>query len=200
MVRMLRVLVRHGGQLPLSRLVRDTRLSLPGALKVLDHLVSLGIVAVAGSGRARLYQAVAAHPVIGMLDGLFRSEAGYRERVVEAVRTAGHGLGLKALWLFGSAARFEDSPDSDLDVLMVSTAPDLSAHERTAEVLRERLAGDAALTGLRPSVIALTVDDVAALIATKHSVWVTAEQDAKVLAGQSPQALAGEISGMKGPT
>jgi predicted nucleotidyltransferase len=190
MVRVLRALVRHGGQLPVGRLVRDAKLTLPGVIKVLSHLESLGVVNVAGSGRARLYQTVDRHPLIAMLEVLFRSEAAYRDRVLDAVTEAGCGLELSALWLFGSAARFEDRPDSDLDILMVSGAPNIASHERIADTLRQRLAEAAELTGLRPSVIALTMDDLKALIDTRHSVWVAAEHEAKVLLGSSPRALA----------
>src|SRR5271168_632605 len=98
MVRVLRTLVRHGGQLPISRLVRDTKLTLPGTIKVLGHLENLGVVQVAGSGRSRLYQAVSAHPIISMLEALFRSEITYRERVLDAVKKAGRGFGLIAVW------------------------------------------------------------------------------------------------------
>jgi predicted nucleotidyltransferase len=190
MVRVLRALVRHGGQLPAARLVRDTGLTLPGVIKVLNHLESLGVVNVAGSGRTKLYQPADHHPLIGMLEVLFRSEAGYRDRVLDAVTEAGRGLGLSALWLFGSAARFEDRADSDLDILMVSGAPDTVSHESIAGTLRQRLAEAAELTGLRPSVIALTMDDLKALIDARHSIWDAAEHDAKVLLGQSPRALA----------
>lgn len=198
MVRTLRVLVRHGGQLPLARLVRDTGMSLPGALKVLGNLEALGIVQVTGSGRARLFHAVAAHPVVAMLDALFRSEAGYRERVIQAVEAAGHGLDLSALWIIGSIARLDDRPDSDVDIVMVSAASDPSQHQRTAETLRTRLADDAALTGLKPSVIALTMDDVRALVLQKHTMWEAAKRDAKVLAGRSPHALEAAIADARG--
>lgn len=197
MVRVLRVLVRHGGQLPLARLVRDTRLSLPGTLNVLDALEALGVVRVVGSGRARLYDAVAAHPIVGMLVALFESEAGYRERIIQAVRSAGDGLDLAALWLVGSTARLGDRPDSDIDILMVSAAFDPSSRQDAAEILRTRLAGDAALTGLRPSVVALTMSDIGSLAAQNHSVWVTAKRDAKVLAGLTPQALELAVLGME---
>lgn len=197
MIRVLRVLVRHGGQLPVARLVRDTRLSLPGTLKVLGALEALGVVRVVGSGRARLYDAVAAHPVVGMLEALFQSEAGYREQVIQAVKAAGDGLDLAALWMVGSTARLDDRPSSHIDILMVSITPDPSSRQNAAEILRTRLAGDAALTGLRPSVIALTMSDIGSLIAQEHLVWVTAKRDAKVLAGRTPQALELDALGME---
>jgi predicted nucleotidyltransferase len=194
MVRVLRALVRHGGQLPISRLVRDTELSLPGTIKVLGHLETLGVINMAGNGRSRLYQAVSTHPLIDMLDILFRSEAGYRERVLAALKNAGRGLGLTALWLFGSAARFEDRPGSDLDIMIVYADADPASHEQIADTFRERLAEEPDLAGLKPSVIAFTMDDLKALIDTRHSVWLTAERDAKVLFGESPHALALHIS------
>lgn len=197
MIRVLRVLVRHGGQLPVARLVRDTRLSLPGTLKVLGALEALGVVRVVGSGRARLYDAVAAHPVVGMLEALFQSEAGYREQVIQAVKAAGDGLDLAALWMVGSTARLDDRPSSDIDILMVSIAPDPSSRQNAAEILRTCLAGDAVLTGLRPSVIALTMSDIGSLIVQEHLVWVTAKRDAKVLAGRTPQALELDALGME---
>jgi predicted nucleotidyltransferase len=194
MIRVLRVLLRHGGQLPISRLVRDTKLTLPGIIKVLGHLEDLGVVMVAGSGRARLYQAVSAHPVIAMLEILFRSETTYREHVLDAVKKAARGLGLTAVWLFGSAARFEDRPGSDLDIIIVSDVADQASHEHIAETFRQRLSEDPELTGLKPSVIAPTMDDLKTLMDTRHSVWVTAERDAKVLLGRSPQALKLQVS------
>jgi hypothetical protein len=39
--------------------------------------------------------------------------------------------------------------------------------------------------------------DVGSLIAERHPIWVAAEQDAKVLEGPSPQALAAEVSSRK---
>ena len=125
-----------------------------------------------------------------MLEVLFRPEAAYRDRVLDAVTEAGRDLGLSALWLFGSVARFDDRRDSDLDILMVSAAPDPASHERIADTLRQRLAGAAELTGLRPPVIAVAMDDLKAPIGTRHSVRVGAEHDVKVLLGRSPPALA----------
>jgi hypothetical protein len=91
-------------------------------------------------------------------------------------------------------ARFEDRPDSDLDIMIVSNAADPASHERIAETFRQRLFEDPELTGLKPSVVALTMDDLKALMDTRHSVWVTAERDAKVLLGRSPHTLRLQVS------
>ena len=105
MLRVLRALTRHGGQLSTARLVRDTKLTRPGVLKVLRQLEALGVVEVAGSDRSRLFRASSQHPLVAALETLFRSEANYRLEVLNAVRQAAGNLGLSSLILFGSAAR-----------------------------------------------------------------------------------------------
>lgn len=189
-VRVLRVLLRHGGRLPLSRIARETRLSLPGALKLLDGLESLALVVVEGSGRTRLYAAAERNPVTAMLDTLFRAEAAHRQAALDAVRQATRGLPIAAAWLHGSAARGQDRPDSDLDLLIVTTERGAAAHERTAEVFRDRLAAAPALAGLKPSVVALSMAE-AEMLASRHDpFWTTVTAAAEVIAGQSPRAFA----------
>ena len=189
MLRVLRVLIRHGGQLTTARLVRETKLSLPGLLKVLHQLEALGVLDVSGSGRARLFRAIARHPLVGMLETLVQSEAQYRGRVLHSVREAAEGLGLISLLLFGSAARFEDRFDSDLDLLMVTTEADLATHETIAQRFRERLANDPELMGLKPSVVALTMVDLKVMAASNHPLWQDLGRDAELLAGRSPRVL-----------
>jgi hypothetical protein len=80
---------------------------------------------------------------------------------------------------------------------MVSATRDSSELERMTEMLRERLARTPALSGLRPSVIALTLTDVGSMIAEGHPIWAATERNAKILEGPSPQALAAEKSSRK---
>ncbi len=53
-----------------------------------------------------------------------------------------------------------------------------------------RLSKAADLTGLRPSVTALTKDDLRLLIDSGHSPWADTERDCKVFLGASPSVLA----------
>jgi DNA-binding Lrp family transcriptional regulator len=194
-VRVLRVLIRHGGQLPLSRVARDAKLSLPGLRKIIDNLEHAGVVKMIGSGHARLYQAEMAHPLIKMLENLFRAEADYRTKVLAAITAAAADMPFKAVWLFGSAARHEDRLESDLD-LMVITELDPVAHEVAADAFRMNLDGEPMLTGLRPSVIAITLNDLREMIAKNNPLWKCLRNDAKVLAGRTPQQMI-RITGQK---
>jgi predicted nucleotidyltransferase len=186
-VRILRVLARHGGALPASRIARETRLSRFGAAQALSGLEALGLVERSGSGRAVLHKAVPHHPLVGLLAPLFEDEAGYRNRVLAAATAAASDLPIAGLWLFGSAARLEDAPGSDIDLALVSELDDGSAHERLADAYRERLAEQPDLAGTRPSVVAMREADLRRLIDEGSPLWADIARDARVLRGRSPQ-------------
>ena len=72
----------------------------------------------------------------------------------------------------------------------MTAAADVAKHESIAQCFRERLAKNPELTGLRPSVTALTMTDLKAMAATNHPLWQDLGRDAEVLAGRSPRDLA----------
>jgi hypothetical protein len=73
-VRLLRELSRHDGQLSAPDLVFRTGLAKTSVWAGLISLGEAGVVAVAGSGRARLYSMAAEHPLREILDALFEAE------------------------------------------------------------------------------------------------------------------------------
>ncbi|MFC0387727.1 MarR family transcriptional regulator [Muricoccus vinaceus] len=188
-VRILRVLARHGGQISTGRISRESFLTKPTVLRVLDDLIAQGIVQEDGSGRARLLTLNRPHPLAHMLDVLFHDESRYRDKVIDGVNRAALGLKPRAVWLFGSAARHEDRPDSDLDILFISAARNRESHEGAAAAFREKLSEEPSLTGLKPSVVALTVNELRALIRDGHSIWKSARDQAKVVVGDTPSEL-----------
>jgi predicted nucleotidyltransferase len=78
-------------------------------------------------------------------------EVDFTKKLVACIREAAHPL---RVVLFGSAARGEDRPDSDVDVLVV--VPDGTARRKVAGDIYERLAGLE-----RPvDVVVVTTEDV----------------------------------------
>src|SRR3982751_6364147 len=73
-VRLLRELLRHGGELGATDLATRAGLSPQHARLVLAHLVEAGVPGGLGPGRPRLYRARQAHPLVGPLDALFAAE------------------------------------------------------------------------------------------------------------------------------
>jgi predicted nucleotidyltransferase len=174
-VRLLRELSRHGGQLSAPDLVRRTGLAKTSVWAGLASLEEMDLVSVAGTGRARLYSMRADHPLRGALDTLFEAEERRFEAVLEAVREAarGCGPGVVAVWLYGSLARGEDRPGSDLDVAIVAAEDALAD---VSDAMRDALHSAGMKLGFRPSVVGIDPADVA--------------RDAVVLLGPRPDELA----------
>ena len=187
MLRLLRVLIRHGGFLSLPRLAANAGLSPPGAGKGIAQLTNLGMVRMIGSGRARLY-GISGHPVVGMLTDLFDAEADYRATIMTAITQSATDLGIEALWLFGSAALREDRPASDLDLFLVTRQ-----HGQIAQICHDRLADHPLLTGLKPSILAFTQTELALMIHEQSPVWAAVVRDAVVLIGPPPADLAARL-------
>lgn len=83
--------------------------------------------------------------------------------------------------MYGSVARGEDEPHSDIDVAMVVS----KSGPRVVDQVREALQplGDRLLVHF--SVVALTPAEVAKLAPSDH--WAAMSRDAKILKGASPQ-------------
>ncbi len=120
-----------------------TSLELAGAARAPPHRVREalrrleleGIVRSRVVGRAYLWTANRRNPLLRVLQGLFKGEedasAGHYSLVGKHLARA---PGLKRIVLFGSAARAEERPESDLDLLVVVD------QDSSKEAVEERLA------------------------------------------------------------
>jgi hypothetical protein len=88
-----------------------------GVQKVLDDLVSNGVVTAEPAGRARLYTLNRDHVAAAAIDQLARLRDVLLERIKAEAET--WKIPAKAIWLFGSTARGQGDADSDLDLLIV---------------------------------------------------------------------------------
>jgi len=187
-VRVLRELLRHGGELGAADIATRVGLSPQHVRGVLAHLIRLGLVDRLGLGRARLYRARLAHPLAGPLAALFAAEEGRFAALLAAVRDAAaaarpHPL---AVWLYGSVARGDDTPESDIDVAVVAAAGELDG---ILSDLRERLRDKAeALGGVELALIGATPADVARA-AAGDSWWRGVVRDAVPIFGPDPKTL-----------
>jgi predicted nucleotidyltransferase len=102
-------------------------------------------------------------------------------KAAKAVRPAPLGV-----WLYGSVARGEDHPSSDIDVALVSMARQPSRQE---ERLRDEIASTIPARAGRISVVALEGQDLRKMATAPSAFWRRLERDAVVLAGDSPAAV-----------
>jgi predicted nucleotidyltransferase len=190
MVRVLRELLRHGGELSPTMLVERTGLTRPSVLGSLDQFVRQGVVQVLGSQHARLYRVDQGHPLAEPLSKLFEEEDRRFRAVMDALRAVAADAGASAAWLYGSVARGGDAPGSDVDVVVVAPAKIDLVAAKVRDELRER---EDALR-FSASVVGLDYANVVRLAAEDGSWWRTMVADAVPLVGPDPRSLASSLA------
>ena len=152
-----------------------------GARLVLDVLAAQRIVVAKGSARTRLFELASLHPFRHPLLHLFKAESAAWEDLVARLREQlKQRAGVRAAWLYGSVARSEDTPASDIDVALLVSSPDVS------DKVREDLMPIEDELKVHLSVTALTAQDLAAL-QDGDPWWSDLVRDARVLKGGRPE-------------
>lgn len=193
-VRVLRELAQHGGELSATTLVDSTKLTRPSVLAALEQLAQQGYVEALGSSRLRLYRINHRHPLVPVLSALFAAEHERFHAVMDAIRAAADDAGVTAAWLYGSVARGEDGPDSDVDVVVVDASG--NARSATAKV-REALHEKQDTLRFSASVVGLDRADIVRLASENDPWWVDIAKDAVPLVGPDPVSLASRLSTKK---
>jgi predicted nucleotidyltransferase len=179
-VRVLRVLA-DGLASSATQIASGAGLTPQGTRLVLDALATQGIVTAKGSARTRLFELASVHPFRQPVLELFAAERAVSDGVVARLRErlAKHA-GVRAAWLYGSVARGEDTPASDIDVaLLVSSSV-------VGDQVRDDLLTLEDESMVRVSVTALTLHDLATLrVGDKW--WADVVRDARVLKGDRPE-------------
>jgi predicted nucleotidyltransferase len=179
-VRILRVLLLFGGALSIPQIAGETGLTRQAVRFVLDRLITRGAVHAIGTPRSRLYEVTLGDPLVAALQPLFSMERARWETLLSALRDvlSAH-TEVRSAWLYGSVARGEDTPTSDLDVTVVVT-------DNSSEGgLRDDLDGLETRFGIDVSLIVLTSKDIRGH--GRHDPWWAGlERDAQILVGLSP--------------
>jgi predicted nucleotidyltransferase len=151
-----------------------------GTRGVLDVLVRQRLVKVHGSGRTRLYELDADHPLASSLAALFEAEQGRWDALTRSIRAVldRHGA-VSAAWLYGSVARGDDAPDSDVDIALVVGS------QAVADQVREALMPLEDAQQIRISLTALTANELAAL-PEDDPWWANVVREGRVLKGAAP--------------
>lgn len=187
-VKTLRELERHGGEISAPSLCVRTRLSTRAVHLSLRALEDMGVIRSLGSGRSRLYRRRRSHPLSRVLLELFREEETCFDAIVGKAREAAEACrpGLVAAWIYGSVARGEDRPTSDLDVAVVAAPGDAPAAEYR---IRETLLNAEEELVFRASVVALDTNDIVQLADQKDPLWADLRADAMPIFGDFPEVL-----------
>ncbi len=188
-VRVLRALFAYGAPLSAVQLARDAGLTPQGVRYVLDGLVGQGVVSALGQGRSRLYAIEPAHPLARALKTLFTAERARWEELMKRVRECLSGSEqVDAAWLYGSVARGEDGPASDIDLALVVGG----AAGDVADAVRDLLRPIEDEMRVTFSVVARSRADVLER-AAEDSWWREVARNARVLKGGTPEQVAARL-------
>lgn len=179
-VRVLRVLASSGGPQSAPQLAAMAGLTPQGTRGVLEAMARQRLVRAHGSGRAQLYELNAGHPLAPSLAAVFRAEQQRWDGLMEAIReTLKRHAAVTSAWLYGSVARGEDTPGSDVDIAL------LVRSQVVADQVREALMPLEDAHQIRISLTALTMEELAAL-PQDDTWWANIVHEGRVLKGAAP--------------
>lgn len=195
-VRVLRALLTYAAPLSAAQVAKDAGLTPQGTRRVLENLVAQGFVTVLGQARSQVFSVVKEHPFALDLQALFEHEQTRWAALRHSLRSVFRDHGdVRSAWLYGSVARGEDAPHSDIDIAVVMDDP----HAGATEPLREAIMRLEDSMLLHVSLVSLAPADVARL-SRGDPWWSELSRDAQVLIGVSPQEEAVRCAQQYQPT
>jgi len=137
--RLLRVLAKFPTKLFTGRELAEAAGAPPHrTMQVLRRLEGEGLVVSRVVGRAYEWRVRAAHPLLPALRKFFDAEDAARAQFLQLVNQTLRKVAGVQVVLFGSAARREEGPHSDLDLLVITASRAAQKElERPLEALRE---------------------------------------------------------------
>lgn len=137
--------------------------STAGARQALDELTAACVLVRSGSATTHQYHINRDHYLIAPLETLFRAEGERMQRLSQVLaRTldeAGVRSAVRSVVIFGSQARGDARPDSDLDLLLITADPHTVGSVETAVL--EAVDELAMRLGLRVSPLVITAERAA---------------------------------------
>lgn len=164
----------------------------PRANDVLRELTEAGIVSCERHASVHLYRLNRDHVVAEAIMML----ANLRERLIQRMREAvlSWVIAPVAVWMFGSAARGDAGPHSDIDVLIVRhDAVDVDS-ESWQQQLSNLSSAITAWSGNDCQILEFSRSELAELVASDERLVTELRSDALVIAGISPLRLLGRVN------
>jgi len=185
--RVLAVLANTTSELNLRTVARLAGVSQAQASRVLPGLVDLGLVERRELPPASIFRLVPEHVAVRALLALARSAESVHEEIGRLAAALPRPP--VSVIVFGSFARGEAGPDSDIDVVVVrprDVDEDDDAWSASLEAWRRDVRR---LTGNVVEVLEVTVDEVAERLRSDRPVWADIRRDGRAVHGPGVDAL-----------
>ncbi len=187
--RVLVVLAETTAELNLRTIAQLAGVSQAQASRVLPGLVDLGAVERREVPPASLFRLVHEHVASRALLTLARST----DTVIEEIRQLATSFSHPPVCVivFGSFARCEAGPDSDIDVVVVRPADVDADDEGWTESLEGWRSDVRRLTGNPVEVLEVSADEATARIASRSQLWAEIRRDGRAIHGFGLDELGG---------
>ncbi|HEU0256465.1 MAG TPA: nucleotidyltransferase domain-containing protein [Microbacteriaceae bacterium] len=154
--------------------------------RILDELVRVGLVRSRVVGRANAYRANRNHVLWPVIEAAIGVPAATEARIAEILA---EDLGEQAVStaLYGSAARREAGPDSDVDIFAVWK--DGAPAEHAADLVNSAATRIEEVTGNPAQIFAVDEEELGRLVAQKAPLVESLRRDARNLTGQDLRDL-----------
>jgi len=167
-------------------LAEKTGLAASSVRDALFALEEAGVVEQIGFQKSRLYRLSKVYPLLSAIEMLFRAEEDRFGLIRTSISKAARQIrGVRAVWIYGSVARSEDAPRSDLDLAIVTTA----SVARLTESFRDALSPEAKRLEFSPSVVGLRLTDIEMLIVNDDPWWHDVLRDGIPVYGPPPRVV-----------
>ena len=185
--RVLAVLAETTAELNLRTIAQLAGVSQAQASRVLPGLVELGVVERREVPPASLFRLVPEHVAARALLALARSTDAVLDEIGRLAGALPHPP--VSVIVFGSFARREAEPDSDIDIVVVRPA-DIDEDDEGWATSVERWRSDVRrLTGNPVEVLEVSTDEAAAGVAGRSQLWAQIRRDGQVAYGLGLEKL-----------
>ena len=187
-VRLLRVLLRLGSPVSAREAQRLAGVRSAQALgQALTDLTNLGVLDRQVVGRVHLYRVRSGLDLDAPLRALFEAEGERPDLLYDIVSAAVHEMAVaedvRGVILYGSSARGDAGPKSDVDLLVVIRDPERQG--RTEDAMRQAEEQAAERLGLRLSPYVISVQSLRSRYRSRDPLMLSIEQEGRRFFGDS---------------
>lgn len=165
--------------------------SVSGVRLVLRRLVAHGLVSRDDRGRSSYFAANRLHLAWPAIEELLHLNLALEDRI--AAEVGAWELPPTALAIFGSAARYDAGPRSDIDLLVIEPIETLSQAKQWDDALAELATAVENWSGNRVHVTRLTIDELTDHVRSAEPIVDSWRSEARTLAGRDIRELIAEV-------
>ncbi len=181
-VKVLRVLFNSDLDLTGRKIADLSSLEAPTSGNALRRLAALHIIEVRNIGRAKLYRLKTSHPIVkDLLGPLFLQEKDMLAGQMGIIAGKFHRHKVTVI-LFGSAARGEETVESDLDICLV--VADSEDKEEVEKIVEQEVARLSDVTGVVPTFLTMTRSEFARRFRKGETLVLSIMKEGKVYGSQ----------------